>query len=90
MGCVAFLWRQESITGEIPTSIPEGNSTIPSLGLEPDPTWLQAEEPPRPTTSVLLAPCHDEFHGPQSDYIKQVALATTTNRVSYPPYWLDD
>ncbi|GFS94416.1 uncharacterized protein TNCV_2014491 [Trichonephila clavipes] len=23
-------------------------------------------------------PCHDEFRGPRSDYIRQVALATTT------------
>ncbi|GFU14586.1 uncharacterized protein TNCV_406431 [Trichonephila clavipes] len=23
-------------------------------------------------------PCHDEFRGPRSDYVKQVALATTT------------
>ncbi|GFX82602.1 hypothetical protein TNCV_1192771 [Trichonephila clavipes] len=30
------------------------------------------------TTGVLLAPCHDEFRGPQSDYIRQVALETTT------------
>ncbi|GFU60280.1 uncharacterized protein TNCV_3404261 [Trichonephila clavipes] len=32
----------------------------------------------RPTTVVLLAPCHDEFRGPRSDYVRQVALATTT------------
>ncbi|GFX29603.1 uncharacterized protein TNCV_4776751 [Trichonephila clavipes] len=24
-------------------------------------------------------PCHDEFRGPRSDYVRQVALATTTN-----------
>ncbi|GFX64852.1 uncharacterized protein TNCV_4193471 [Trichonephila clavipes] len=23
-------------------------------------------------------PCHDEFRGPRSDYVRQVALATTT------------
>ncbi|GFU96224.1 hypothetical protein TNCV_855971 [Trichonephila clavipes] len=28
---------------------------------------------------VLLAPCHDEFRGPRSDYGRQVALATTTH-----------
>ncbi|GFX16266.1 hypothetical protein TNCV_4705201 [Trichonephila clavipes] len=27
---------------------------------------------------VLLVPCHDEFRRPRSDYIRQVALATTT------------
>ncbi|GFT97943.1 hypothetical protein TNCV_2168341 [Trichonephila clavipes] len=32
----------------------------------------------RPTTGVLLAPCHDEFRGPRSDYVRQVALETTT------------
>ncbi|GFW24770.1 hypothetical protein TNCV_1960371 [Trichonephila clavipes] len=24
-------------------------------------------------------PCHDEFRGPRSDYVRQVALATTKN-----------
>ncbi|GFW44417.1 hypothetical protein TNCV_1748461 [Trichonephila clavipes] len=33
---------------------------------------------PRPITGVLLAPSHDEFRGPRSDYVKLVALATTT------------
>ncbi|GFW93837.1 transposable element Tc3 transposase [Trichonephila clavipes] len=28
-------------------------------------------------------PCHDEFRGPRSDYVRQVALATTTTRVNY-------
>ncbi|GFU94976.1 hypothetical protein TNCV_2268381 [Trichonephila clavipes] len=28
--------------------------------------------------SVLLAPCHDGFRGPPSDYVRQVALETTT------------
>ncbi|GFV58570.1 hypothetical protein TNCV_2897471 [Trichonephila clavipes] len=31
----------------------------------------------RPTTGVHLAPCHDEFRGPRSDYVRQVALETT-------------
>ncbi|GFX80294.1 uncharacterized protein TNCV_2643101 [Trichonephila clavipes] len=40
-------------------------------------------------------PCHDEFRGPRSDYVRQVALATTTttttnrepkiSQESYPP-----
>ncbi|GFT95137.1 uncharacterized protein TNCV_1473741 [Trichonephila clavipes] len=25
-------------------------------------------------------PCHDEFRGPRSDYVRQVALATTTEK----------
>ncbi|GFV02368.1 uncharacterized protein TNCV_1022961 [Trichonephila clavipes] len=25
-------------------------------------------------------PCHDEFRGPRSDYVRQVALATTTTQ----------
>ncbi|GFU76599.1 uncharacterized protein TNCV_1940871 [Trichonephila clavipes] len=29
-------------------------------------------------TSRKRLPCHDEFRGPRSDYIRQVALATTT------------
>ncbi|GFW96893.1 hypothetical protein TNCV_2160281 [Trichonephila clavipes] len=28
---------------------------------------------------ALLAPCHDEFRWPHSDYVRQVALETTTN-----------
>ncbi|GFS99097.1 hypothetical protein TNCV_822301 [Trichonephila clavipes] len=26
----------------------------------------------------ISCPCHDEFRGPCSDYVRQVALATTT------------
>ncbi|GFW89332.1 hypothetical protein TNCV_3966221 [Trichonephila clavipes] len=37
------------------------------------PVWCS-----RSTTSVLLAPCHDEFRGPRSDYVRQVALETAT------------
>ncbi|PRD22082.1 UNVERIFIED_CONTAM: hypothetical protein NCL1_50068 [Trichonephila clavipes] len=32
----------------------------------------------RPTTGVHLAPCYDEFRGPRSDYVRQVALEATT------------
>ncbi|GFV36805.1 hypothetical protein TNCV_5010891 [Trichonephila clavipes] len=32
----------------------------------------------KPTTSVLLTPCHDEFRGSRSDCVRQVALETTT------------
>ncbi|GFW88303.1 zinc finger protein 277 [Trichonephila clavipes] len=31
------------------------------------------------STSVPLAPCHDEFRGPRSDYVRQVALETQHN-----------
>ncbi|GFU28503.1 uncharacterized protein TNCV_1410401 [Trichonephila clavipes] len=41
------------------------------------PVWYS-----RPTTGVLLAPCHDEFRGSRSDYVRQVALETTTTTVS--------
>ncbi|GFS84976.1 uncharacterized protein TNCV_1305851 [Trichonephila clavipes] len=37
------------------------------------PVWCS-----RPTTGVLLAPCHDEFRGPRSDYVRQMALETAT------------
>ncbi|GFY09573.1 zinc finger MYM-type protein 6 [Trichonephila clavipes] len=40
------------------------------------PVWCSR---PRSTTGVLLAPYHDEFRGPRSDYVRQVALATTTH-----------
>ncbi|GFV32643.1 hypothetical protein TNCV_441351 [Trichonephila clavipes] len=30
-------------------------------------------------------PCHDEFRGPRSDYVRQVALATTTTQQH--KYW---
>ncbi|GFU15525.1 uncharacterized protein TNCV_2298931 [Trichonephila clavipes] len=29
-------------------------------------------------------PCHDEFRGPRSDYVRQVALATTTTTEFHP------
>ncbi|GFU71679.1 uncharacterized protein TNCV_3036191 [Trichonephila clavipes] len=32
------------------------------------PVWCSR---PRPTTGVLLAPFHDEFHDPRSDYVRQ-------------------
>ncbi|GFV10245.1 hypothetical protein TNCV_3661971 [Trichonephila clavipes] len=36
-----------------------------------------------PTTGVRVAPCHDEFCGPRSDYVRQVALETTTTTTKY-------
>ncbi|GFT51968.1 uncharacterized protein TNCV_2058281 [Trichonephila clavipes] len=45
-------------------------------GISPlSPVWSSS---PRPTTGILLAPLHDEFREPRSDYVRQVALATTT------------
>ncbi|GFX85182.1 hypothetical protein TNCV_1647291 [Trichonephila clavipes] len=38
-------------------------------------------------TGVLLAPCHDEFRGPRSDNVRQVALALprhTESGASFP------
>ncbi|GFV48603.1 uncharacterized protein TNCV_5068881 [Trichonephila clavipes] len=37
---------------------------------------------PWSTMGVLLAPCHSELHGYCSDYVRQVALATTTSTTS--------
>ncbi|GFU33760.1 uncharacterized protein TNCV_2048181 [Trichonephila clavipes] len=31
-------------------------------------------------------PCHDEFRGPHSDYVRQVALATTTTTTKIKDY----
>ncbi|GFT29037.1 uncharacterized protein TNCV_3586871 [Trichonephila clavipes] len=45
----------------------ELNRTVPCMVLKS-----------RPTTGVLLAPCHDEFRGPRSDCVRQVTLETTT------------
>ncbi|GFS67621.1 RNase H domain-containing protein [Trichonephila clavipes] len=39
-------------------------------------SWQRAK--PRATTGGLPAPLHDEFRGPRSDYVRQVALATPT------------
>ncbi|GFX76372.1 hypothetical protein TNCV_593351 [Trichonephila clavipes] len=33
-------------------------------------------------------PCHDEFRGPRSDYVRQVALATTTT-THEAHFWLN-
>ncbi|GFX99581.1 uncharacterized protein TNCV_5026351 [Trichonephila clavipes] len=38
------------------------------------PAWCSR---PRPTTGVLLAPCHDEFRGPRSDYVRQVETSVS-------------
>ncbi|GFU27901.1 uncharacterized protein TNCV_450001 [Trichonephila clavipes] len=50
-------------------------------------SWIREQQPvwssrPTTTTGVLLTPCHDEFHGPRSDYVRQVALVTTTTTTS--------
>ncbi|GFV48933.1 uncharacterized protein TNCV_257581, partial [Trichonephila clavipes] len=34
----------------------------------------------RSTSGVLLAPCNDEFRGPRSDYVRQMALETTITK----------
>ncbi|GFW25171.1 uncharacterized protein TNCV_2262291 [Trichonephila clavipes] len=44
------------------------------------PVWCSR---PRPTTSVLLALYQDEFRGPRSDYVGQVALATQQQIIFY-------
>ncbi|GFY01604.1 hypothetical protein TNCV_2607881 [Trichonephila clavipes] len=61
------LWRWKSMVS--PSIVPSGIS--PSEFVL-SPVWCS-----RPTTGVLLAPCHDEFCGPRSDYVRQVALETT-------------
>ncbi|GFX49160.1 hypothetical protein TNCV_5041541 [Trichonephila clavipes] len=63
-----------------PLTLPWG---VPfKIGVEPSlivlsPVWCSRL---RPTTGVHLAPCHDEFRGPQSDYVRQVALAASTQQ----------
>ncbi|GFU90053.1 hypothetical protein TNCV_2439401 [Trichonephila clavipes] len=57
------LWRWSSVVS--PSIIPLGIS--PSLFVLSH-VWCSR---PRPTTGVLLAPCHDEFRGPRSDYVRQ-------------------
>ncbi|GFU62725.1 uncharacterized protein TNCV_1519031 [Trichonephila clavipes] len=44
------------------------------------PVWCSRS---RPMIGVLLDPCHGEFHGPRLDYVRQVALATTTTTTCY-------
>ncbi|GFU20231.1 hypothetical protein TNCV_1788211 [Trichonephila clavipes] len=43
------------------------------------PVWYS-----RPATGVLLAPCHDEFRGPRSHYVRQVALEAATQQTLKP------
>ncbi|GFT59357.1 uncharacterized protein TNCV_4477231 [Trichonephila clavipes] len=45
-----------------------------SLSLNRTVTCMVLEANDRRTS----CPCHDEFRGPRSDYVRQVALATTT------------
>ncbi|GFW02133.1 putative transposable element [Trichonephila clavipes] len=62
-------------------SMPDATKYLPSIhgfhakivevGISPrkfslSPVWCS-----RPTTGVLLAPCHNEFRGPRSDYVRQ-------------------
>ncbi|GFV12742.1 uncharacterized protein TNCV_1367121 [Trichonephila clavipes] len=66
---ISKLWRWRSVVS--PSIVPLGNfaeliRTVTCMVLT------------RPTTGVLLDPYHDEFRGPRSDYVRQVALATTT------------
>ncbi|GFW35453.1 hypothetical protein TNCV_3070811 [Trichonephila clavipes] len=37
-----------------------------------------------PTTGVLLAPCHDEFHGSRSDYVRQWFNSPCESRPNVP------
>ncbi|GFX55771.1 uncharacterized protein TNCV_3428421 [Trichonephila clavipes] len=47
-----------------------------SLSLKRTVTCMVLKANNRRTT----CPCHDEFRGPRSDYVRQVALATTTTQ----------
>ncbi|GFV52202.1 hypothetical protein TNCV_5071231 [Trichonephila clavipes] len=58
--------------GSVAIYRPFGEFRLDKLVLSP--VWCSR---PSPTTGVLLAPCHDEFRGPRSDYVRQVTLATT-------------
>ncbi|GFV74738.1 hypothetical protein TNCV_1039761 [Trichonephila clavipes] len=40
------------------------------------PVWCSRS---KPTTGVLLAPCHDEFSRPRFDYVRQVVLQQVFN-----------
>ncbi|GFU72309.1 hypothetical protein TNCV_1136381 [Trichonephila clavipes] len=48
----------------------------PSADIGISPVWCSRL---RPTTGVHLAPCHDEFRGSRSEYVRQVALETTAD-----------
>ncbi|GFV72805.1 hypothetical protein TNCV_2713971 [Trichonephila clavipes] len=62
------LWRWKSVVS--PSIVPSGIS--PSLFVL-SPVWCS-----RPMTGIHLAPCHDEFRSPRSEYVRQVALEKTT------------
>ncbi|GFX61381.1 uncharacterized protein TNCV_4894251 [Trichonephila clavipes] len=62
------LWRWRYVV--LPSIVPSG--IFPSK-IVLSPVWCS-----RPRPGVLLAPCHDEFHGPRSDCVRQVALEITT------------
>ncbi|GFV16416.1 hypothetical protein TNCV_1525621 [Trichonephila clavipes] len=54
--------------------------------VEAEDKWDAPDNPqgcsrPKPTTGVHLAPCHDEFRGPRSDCVRQVALETATKDI---------
>ncbi|GFU73249.1 uncharacterized protein TNCV_493741 [Trichonephila clavipes] len=49
------------------------------------PVWCSR---PRPTTGVLLAPCHDEFRGPQSDYVSMLTKYHMIKFIDSCEVWL--
>ncbi|GFX67992.1 hypothetical protein TNCV_2288541 [Trichonephila clavipes] len=58
------LWRWKLVV----TSYIVPSRNFPPSKFELSPVWFS-----RPTTAVLLAPCHDEFRGPRSDYVRQLS-----------------
>ncbi|GFU55014.1 uncharacterized protein TNCV_425241 [Trichonephila clavipes] len=73
--CLAFTCRNcgGGDRGRVAIYRPFGN--LPSLNRTVTCMVLKAND--RRTS----CPCHDEFRGPRSDYVRQVALATTTTNI---------
>ncbi|GFX26360.1 hypothetical protein TNCV_949581 [Trichonephila clavipes] len=59
----SLLWKIDVVS---PSIVLRGSFTEPSLS------------PVKANDKRTSCPCHDEFRGPRSDYVRQVALATTT------------
>ncbi|GFW28084.1 tryptophan 5-hydroxylase 1 [Trichonephila clavipes] len=47
------------------------------------PPWHAGDS--RPTTGLPLAPCHDEFRGPRSDYVRQHSLSPKAKVLPFDP-----
>ncbi|GFW12822.1 hypothetical protein TNCV_3885321 [Trichonephila clavipes] len=78
--CVSYL-------GSLHAEIVEGEIEVVSPSIVPSGNFAELN---RTVTCMVLkanvrrtsCPCHDEFRGPRSDYVRQVALENNNNNIT--------